>query len=292
MTIKAIETAYKGYRFRSRLEARWAVFFDALGIQWEYEVEGYDLGDEGWYLPDFWLPEQEYWFECKPEEPMPMDFGGVKKYAVLAQETKHHVIIAGGTPRLKPIDDSAVTYHIGNLSWVWPGSMNANEFWVGLQWVKHPRLGYRVGDFFGDCIESAFQESGHKAWDSEPYHFRLLDAYKVACSARFEHGEMPTIIRNYEPTDREVEECLNRHGYAGSKYKRMCPPGKPNEGSVIVLSGANVAFHFSPDDPMRRPDGQGGVYPVTPFDVLATYECDGNYAAAVRLAKKRLGRTP
>ena len=32
---KAIETKYKGFRFRSRLEARWAVFFDALGIEWE-----------------------------------------------------------------------------------------------------------------------------------------------------------------------------------------------------------------------------------------------------------------
>jgi hypothetical protein len=28
MSAKAIETHYKGYRFRSRLEARWAVFFD------------------------------------------------------------------------------------------------------------------------------------------------------------------------------------------------------------------------------------------------------------------------
>lgn len=54
--IKAIETHYKGYHFRSRLEARWAVFFDALGIQWEYEHEGYDLDGE-WYLPDFWLPD-------------------------------------------------------------------------------------------------------------------------------------------------------------------------------------------------------------------------------------------
>jgi len=51
--MKAIETKYKGYRFRSRLEARWAVFFDALGIDWEYEPEGYDLGEAGWYLPDF-----------------------------------------------------------------------------------------------------------------------------------------------------------------------------------------------------------------------------------------------
>ena len=40
--IKAIETMYKGYHFRSRLEARWAVFFDTLGIPWKYENEGYE----------------------------------------------------------------------------------------------------------------------------------------------------------------------------------------------------------------------------------------------------------
>ena len=54
--MKPIETLYNGYNFRSRLEARWAVFFDTLGIKYEYEHEGYDLGDAGWYLPDFWLP--------------------------------------------------------------------------------------------------------------------------------------------------------------------------------------------------------------------------------------------
>ena len=50
--MKAIETVYKGYRFRSRLEARWAVFFDALGLRWEYEPEGFELPSER-YLPDF-----------------------------------------------------------------------------------------------------------------------------------------------------------------------------------------------------------------------------------------------
>lgn len=49
---KAIETVYKGYRFRSRLEARWAVFFDELGLDWKYEAEGYDF-DGVRYLPDF-----------------------------------------------------------------------------------------------------------------------------------------------------------------------------------------------------------------------------------------------
>jgi len=55
--IKAIETRYAGCNFRSRLEARWAVFFDHLGIKWEYEREGY-VGVRGTpYLPDFWLPD-------------------------------------------------------------------------------------------------------------------------------------------------------------------------------------------------------------------------------------------
>lgn len=51
--IKAIETVYNGYRFRSRLEARWAVFFDAAGIKYEYEPEGFELPDGTRYLPDF-----------------------------------------------------------------------------------------------------------------------------------------------------------------------------------------------------------------------------------------------
>lgn len=29
--LKAIETIWKGYRFRSRTEARWAVFLETLG---------------------------------------------------------------------------------------------------------------------------------------------------------------------------------------------------------------------------------------------------------------------
>ena len=67
--IRAIETRYKGYRFRSRLEARWAVFFDALDLKWEYEPEGF-VTDAGPYLPDFrvWTPQgKPMWYEVKPE---------------------------------------------------------------------------------------------------------------------------------------------------------------------------------------------------------------------------------
>lgn len=68
---KAIPTRYAGYHFRSRLEARWAVFFDSLGKRWEYEPQGYEL-PSGNYLPDFrvedWFSDSE-WLEVKGRSP-------------------------------------------------------------------------------------------------------------------------------------------------------------------------------------------------------------------------------
>jgi len=71
-SMKAIETRYAGCKFRSRLEARWAVFFDALGLTWEYEPEGFET-DAGWYLPDFLITcknitdSPSIWIEVKPQ---------------------------------------------------------------------------------------------------------------------------------------------------------------------------------------------------------------------------------
>lgn len=67
--MKAIETSYKGYRFRSRTEARWAIFFDAVGISYQYEPEGFDLGKHGCYLPDFRIPSVNAWVEIKGVAP-------------------------------------------------------------------------------------------------------------------------------------------------------------------------------------------------------------------------------
>lgn len=49
-TIAAIPTEYRGIRYRSRLEARWAAFFDELG--WSHTYEPFDLGR---WSPDFLL---------------------------------------------------------------------------------------------------------------------------------------------------------------------------------------------------------------------------------------------
>ena len=99
--IKAIETTFAGYRFRSRLEARWAVFFDSIGLPWEYEKEGYSLPGIGAYLPDFWLPYTPYYpnggyfVEIKPAEP---DYIEVSKLRALAAQTGHSSFLFAGVP--------------------------------------------------------------------------------------------------------------------------------------------------------------------------------------------------
>ena len=94
--IKAIETKYKGYRFRSRTEARWAVFFDAMGVAWEYEKEGYDI-DGKWYLPDFYLPKYSggCFAEIKGQD---FTFDEAFLCLRLSEETQKHCILLDGIP--------------------------------------------------------------------------------------------------------------------------------------------------------------------------------------------------
>jgi hypothetical protein len=96
--LKAIETRYKGCRFRSRMEARWAVFFDDLGVTWVYEKEGFDL-PSGKYLPDFWLPQVSMWAEVKPTDFSPSEY---KLAAELAALSGHSCLMLIGPPENKP----------------------------------------------------------------------------------------------------------------------------------------------------------------------------------------------
>ncbi len=60
--IKPIPTKYNDVQFRSRLEARWAAFFDLLEWEWEYEPCDFD----GW-IPDFLLKfDSPIFIEVKP----------------------------------------------------------------------------------------------------------------------------------------------------------------------------------------------------------------------------------
>jgi hypothetical protein len=101
MDIAPIETVYKGYRFRSRLEARWAVFFETCGKDWSYEPEGFDLGDLGYYLPDFLVQYKNTptWIEIKPKiYNFALSMLALAKMAKLSEITKTAGLVYFGDP--------------------------------------------------------------------------------------------------------------------------------------------------------------------------------------------------
>lgn len=148
--IKPIETIYNGMRFRSRLEARWALFFDTLKIKWEYENEGYETA-MGRYLPDFWLPEvylrtnyrKGILFEVKPDD------YGVTHEILEAVGNSLHVggILARG---FNPNDDIYPDYSGGFIE-IAP-SWDAPMHLVICKKCQHTR--FEFGEYLWDsCVE-------------------------------------------------------------------------------------------------------------------------------------------
>jgi len=70
--IKPKKIKYGGVSYKATLEARWAVFFDSLGIKYEYEPV-YDEVETGgrvaFYKPDYYLSELDIFIEIKPSKP-------------------------------------------------------------------------------------------------------------------------------------------------------------------------------------------------------------------------------
>ena len=91
--MKILPTEFRGIRYRSRTEARWAVFFSALGIAAMYEPEGYQLDDGTCYLPDFFIPAGDIYIEIKGEEPSPEE---KEKCQQLSRGTGKIVLLMAG----------------------------------------------------------------------------------------------------------------------------------------------------------------------------------------------------
>jgi len=95
--IRVLPTTYREVRFRSRLEARWAVYFDLIGLDWRYEPEGYEL-PSGNYCPDFEC--QNFFVEVKPN--VAAREVSTAKFRELAQMTGKCVFCVVGPPSVKP----------------------------------------------------------------------------------------------------------------------------------------------------------------------------------------------
>lgn len=97
--MQAIDTVYNGYKFRSRLEARWAYFFDLIGIEYEYEPEGIMVNGMR-YLPDFYLPQFHSFFEVKRRSLLDTEEGekAIKKISYGMESGAFSGLICFGDP--------------------------------------------------------------------------------------------------------------------------------------------------------------------------------------------------
>jgi hypothetical protein len=184
--IKAIETIYKGYRFRSRLEARWAVFFDALGIPWEYEKEGFNINGK-YYLPDFYLPEIDTYIEIKPASKDEPDEWPDHPYDAILRELGYtalddlpQLIIIKGNPWVNPDDESDFEYC---------GFIPGDYMYYFCECPSCGKIGIQFEGRAARICGSKCLPDSDKSYNT--HSERLLAAYLKARQARFEHGETP-----------------------------------------------------------------------------------------------------
>jgi len=99
--VQAIETEYHGYRMRSRLEARWAAFFDRCQWSWHYEPL-----EHGTWIPDFAIGWEPTFCEVKPffrDE----DWTDMIRQIDAALTPPYRVVCLGAGPRWQT-DDSDI----------------------------------------------------------------------------------------------------------------------------------------------------------------------------------------
>lgn len=132
MTIQAIETHYAGHRFRSRLEARWAVFMNHLNVPWEYEPQGYVVNGTP-YLPDFLVypnTDGAFWLEIKGVFP---DGDELTKARGLAEGSGIPAYVYWGKPEAPAPDLSRLTER------EYCGFDRDGYIWVDQEgWREHP----------------------------------------------------------------------------------------------------------------------------------------------------------
>lgn len=196
--IKAIETVYNGYRFRSRLEARWAVFFDALGIEWEYEPEGIVLSDGSFYLPDFYLPQFFCYFEVKRKGISDEEKeAAIHKISDGMKTDSWAGLICFGDP----MDDDLHIYCQETDDG--GGGSYESEVTIGLYRTTDKPYLFSYEDRRERCFFNTFGENVHgipmvtrEYGEYDHYDFVSEDVKSARLAARqvrFEHGETPSV---------------------------------------------------------------------------------------------------
>lgn len=192
-SLRPIETRYNGFRFRSRLEARWAVFFDTLAIEYQYEPEGFVLPNGERYLCDFFIPSWAAWIEIKPE--IPTSSAGITKLRALADSSERAALLICGQPWP---NEYSITFTVGRTD-IWEtshefrGCFGCSSPWLGNQVdVRHLGGGVPTGSHANSTCVLSLSE-GWPLCTSRGGRYGLTDrldlGFRRARAARFEFGE-------------------------------------------------------------------------------------------------------
>lgn len=85
---------HHGYRLRSYTELMWARVMDAADIFYLYEPDLVRV-DDGYYLPDFWIPHVGIYLEVKGQQPTALE---IQKADAVMARTGHEVMFLVGRP--------------------------------------------------------------------------------------------------------------------------------------------------------------------------------------------------
>lgn len=187
--IKAIETKYNGYRFRSRLEARWAVFFDEMGVDYEYELEGFELPSGARYLPDFYLKHIHHglYAEVKPRFP---NYSEYKKYYEFAFDGNGLLVFCSSAPNgMGLLINKYTTKSFEPLVKYLYENLGDNDEGVLAEHITECLSANGTIIFSPDLETGSIQLTRPKC----PSFFKNLFWSSVEASkkARFEHGDIP-----------------------------------------------------------------------------------------------------
>lgn len=213
---KAIETKWHGCRFRSKLEAQWAIVFEVMGLEWEYEPMGFRLGNGLWYMPDFVIAGLvgvgDGWCFVEVKGNMTeLDRRKVDEFS-----------------RYYPI------YVVGEVPYQDPFGTQHRKFAKDTAFHSLSRLFVERSK---GVVESGAIGVGHDGmpeivpeweWAGDERATRL--AFLAACYARFDHGEMPEQQKEF----REAQVCI--------QWLREASKKKETKGSRRCLSYRGTAF--------------------------------------------------
>lgn len=165
------------YMYRSLLESRWAILFNKTGTNFRYELKSFKT-DDGYYLPDFFLPDFNVWIEIKPyAEVKDIEY---RKIQAVANQTNQICFIFCGFPKVDR-NHSEPYFLDSSITIVRPNSERLKSFPINIIssiFDKYSPIWFDVEESYSEVSVTTLDDSIECFLSDK----KIIDRYKI-------HGE-------------------------------------------------------------------------------------------------------